>query len=73
MVLMVEKEGVRGGICHVIQWYAKATNKYIKDYDKNKKSSYLEYMEVNTLHGSAMSRNLPLNNFKWVEDISQYD
>ena len=35
MLLMVEK-GIRGGICHAIQRYAKANNKYIKNYDKNK-------------------------------------
>ena len=37
---MVEK-GFRGGICHSINRYTKANNKYMKDYDKNKK--YLEY------------------------------
>ena len=41
MLLMVEK-GVRGGICHAINQYAKANNKYMKDYDKNKESSYLK-------------------------------
>ena len=35
MLLMVEK-GVRGGICHTFHRYAKAHNKYMKDYDKNK-------------------------------------
>ena len=39
-MLMVEK-GIRGGICHYIYRYAKANNKYMKNYDKNKKSSYL--------------------------------
>ena len=42
MLLMVGK-GIRGGICHSIYRYAKANNKYMKDYDKNKKSSYLQY------------------------------
>ena len=40
MVLMVE-EGIRGRICHAMQRYAKANNKYMKDYDKKKKSSYI--------------------------------
>ena len=35
MLLIVEK-GIRGGICHAYHQYAKANNKYIKDYDKNK-------------------------------------
>ena len=34
MLLMVEK-GIRGGICHLIHPYAKANNKYMKDFDKN--------------------------------------
>ena len=35
MLLMVEK-GIRGGICHSIDQYAKANKKYMKDYYKNK-------------------------------------
>ena len=37
---MVEKD-IRGGICDSIYRYAKADNKYMKDYDKNKESSYV--------------------------------
>ena len=50
MLLMVEK-GIRRGICHSIYRYAKANNKYMKDYDKNKESSYLQYWGVNNLYG----------------------
>ena len=42
VLLMVEK-GIRGGICHSIYQYAKADNKYMKNYDKNKEPSYLQY------------------------------
>ena len=42
MLLMVEKD-IRGGICHSIYWYAKANNRYMKDYDKSKESSYIQY------------------------------
>ena len=50
MLSMAEK-GIRGGLCHATQRYAKANNKYIKDYDKIKESSYLNYWDVNNLYG----------------------
>ena len=53
--LMIEKH-VRAGICLPIHRYAKANNKYLKGYDKNKKSSYLQYLDVNNLYGYAMSQ-----------------
>ena len=37
MLLMVEN-GIREGICHYVHQYAKANNKFMKDYDKNKES-----------------------------------
>ena len=72
MLLMVEK-GVRGGIYHSIYQYAKANTKYMKDYDKNKESPYLQYWAVNTLYGWAMLQKLPVNNFEWIEDTSQFN
>ena len=70
MLLMVE-EGIRGGICHSIHRYAKANNKYKKDYDKNIESSYIQYLDANNLYGWEMSQKLPANNFKWIEDTSE--
>ena len=72
MLLMVEKY-IRGGICHSIYQYIKAINKYMKDYDKNKKSSYLQYWDVKHLHGWAMSPKLPVNNFELIKDTSQFN
>ena len=40
MFLMVE-EGIRGGMCHAIHRYAKANNKYMKNYAKDNESSYI--------------------------------
>ena len=36
---MIEK-GIRSGICHAVHRYAKINDNYMKNYDKNKKSSY---------------------------------
>ena len=48
-LLMVQK-GIRGGICDAIHKYAKANNKYMKDHDKNKESTYLKYRDVNIIY-----------------------
>ena len=61
MLLMVKKR-IRGWIFHAIHRYAKANNKYMKDYDKNKESSYLKCWDVNNLYGWATSQKLPVNN-----------
>ena len=63
---MVE-EGIRGGICHSIHRYAKANNKYMKNYNNNEESSYIQYLDANILYGWAMSRKLPVNGFKWTD------
>ena len=69
---MAEKD-IRGRICHVMYSYPKANNKYMKDYDKNKESSYLKYRDVNNLYGWAMSQKLPVHNFEWIEYTSQFN
>ena len=60
MLLMVEN-GIRGVICHAIHRYAKANNKYIKNYN-----SY-----ANNLYGWAMSQSLPADGFLWIENASE--
>ena len=72
MLLMVEK-GIRGGICHSIYQYAKANNKYMKDYDKNNEVSNLKYLDVNNLYGWAMLQKFPVNSFEWIEYTSQFN
>ena len=60
---MVEK-GIRAGISHATHRYAKANNKYMENYDKNKESSYTQYLDAHNLHGWAMSQKLLVNGFK---------
>ena len=72
MLLILEKR-IRGGTCHSTFQYTKATNKYMKDYDKNKESSYIQYWDVNNLYGLAMSQKLPVNNFEWIKDTFQFN
>ena len=54
MLLMVEK-GIRGRIYHTFHRCAKANNRYMKDYDENRESSYLKYWDINNLYAWGMS------------------
>ena len=72
MLLMVE-EGIRGGMCQAVYKYAKANNKYMKNYNKSFISSYLKYLDGSYLYDWAMSHKLPVNNFKWVEDLVEFN
>ena len=47
---MVE-EGIRGGMCQAVYSYAKVNNKYMKNYDKSIKSSFMKYLDTNNLYG----------------------
>ena len=71
MLLMMES-GIRGGMCQSIHRYAKANNKYMNNYDKSIKSSYLMYLDVHNLYGWTMSKKLPVNGCKWENDLSRF-
>ena len=45
----------------------------MKDYDKNKEFSFLQYWDLITLYGWAMSQKLPVNNFEGIKDTSQFN
>ena len=71
MLLNVEK-GIAGKICHAVCWYAKANDKYMKYYVKDKESSYLKYWDINNLYRWAISQKFPEGGFKWVKNTSQF-
>ena len=79
MFQFIEK-GLRGGISYIANRYGKANNKYMTDYDKNKPSKYIMYLDANNLYGWAMSQYLPTGGFKWLKqnkidnlDFKKYD
>ena len=61
-----------GGICQATYRYAKANNKYLKNYDKNHESSYIEYLDANNFYGWTMFQKLPVKIFKWVKKKRNY-
>ena len=66
------EEGIRGGICNKVHSYAEPNIKYMKNYDKNKESSFLIYVGPNNLYGWTMTKKLQVDSFKWVDDLSMF-
>ena len=65
MLLMFE-QGIRGGITQSVHRYASANNHYMEEYDSNKPTNYLQYLDANNLYGWAMSQPLPTGEFRWT-------
>ncbi|CAH3125737.1 unnamed protein product [Porites lobata] len=70
MLMMIEK-GIRGGITHISKRYAEANNKYMKDYNPDEESSFIQYLDANNLYGWAMSQSLPTHGFSWMKKITK--
>ena len=56
-----------------ISIYSKTDNKHTKNFDKGKYSSYITYFGKNNLQGWVMSKKLPMDMFKWSENISYFN
>ena len=69
-MLMMFERGIRGGITHISKRYSEANNKYMKNYNPEKKSKFIQYLDANNLYGWAMSQNLPTHGFKWMKNIT---
>ena len=72
-MLLMGEEGIRDRIFQAIHRYAKANNKYMKNYVKRIISSYLMYLDANNLYKWAISQKLPVNGFKWIKRLSKFD
>ena len=71
-MFLAYEEGIRGGICNKVHSYAETNNKYMKNYDKNKESSFLMYVHANNLYGWAMNKKLPVDGVRSVDDLSMF-
>ena len=67
------KKGLRGGISYIAKRYAKANNKFLNDYDPKKPSTFISYLDMNSLYGWAMSEYLPYGGFKWLKNSDKFD
>ena len=48
-------------------------NEYCPDYDKNKPSTFISYLDMNNLYGLAVNEYLPYKGFKWLKNIDKFD
>ena len=58
--------GIRSAISKAIHRYAKANNKYMKNFNKDMLSSFLMYLDANNLYGWAICKKLPVREFEWI-------
>ena len=72
MYLFIEKR-LRGGISYIAKRYAKANNKYMKNYHPTKLSKFKTYLDINNLYWWAMSSCLPYSGFKWLKNADNFD
>ena len=70
--MFIEKR-LRGGISYIAKRYAKANDKYTKNYDPKKPSTFVTYLDMNNLHGWAISEYLPFGEFKWIKNVDEFD
>ena len=67
------EKGLRGGTSYIAKRHAKANNKYMHDFDSEKLSTFIIYLDKHNLYGSAMSEYLPYARFEWVKNINEFD
>jgi hypothetical protein len=63
-MLLMMKDGMRGGICVISNRYCSANNKYMSNYDPSKPSSFIQQLDANNQYGWAMDQPLPLKDHK---------
>ena len=72
-IYLFTEKGLREGISYIAKRYAKANNKYMKNYDPKKPSKFITYLDMNNLYSWAMSSYLPYGGFKWLKDVDKFD
>ncbi|XP_065211441.1 uncharacterized protein LOC135839374 [Planococcus citri] len=66
-MLYMFENAKRGGISQCSNRYEKANHKYMGEkFDKNKESTFIQYLDANNLYGWAMSKHLPYGGFWWA-------
>ena len=67
MLLMTE-QGIREGVSMISMRYSRTNDKYMKDFNSDEKSKFIQYLDANNLYGWAMSQPLPVSGFKCMKE-----
>ena len=69
------EQSLRGGVTTINKRYFEANNKYLKDFDPKKPSSFIMYVDANNLYGVGLSGKLPIRDFRWLssEEINNFN
>lgn len=62
------EKGIRGGVTQVSNRYAKANNEFMHNYDSSLPSSYLIYLDINSMYCLGMSKPLPKSDFEFIKN-----
>lgn len=65
---LIVEGGIRGGVSQISHRHSRANNPYLKDYDPNKPTKYIMYLDMNNLYGSVMCKPLPTSDFIEIEN-----
>ena len=60
---------LRGGISYIAIRHSEANNNYMKNYDPNKWSKFIECLDKNCLYGWGMNCYLPYGGFQWLKTV----
>ena len=74
-ILMMVEKGIRGGVSMISTRYGKANNHYMKEYDPDKPTKYISYLDANNLYGWAMCKPLPTDCFRFMnkEELKNWE
>ncbi|XP_065678520.1 uncharacterized protein LOC136093437 [Hydra vulgaris] len=67
-VILMLKQGIRGGISTISNRQGISNNKYLETFDESKESTYIQYLDANNLYGWAMSKPIPTHGFEWMNE-----
>jgi hypothetical protein len=68
------ESGIRGGLSQISHRFAKSNNRLAAlneiDFEPDKPNSFIIYLDMNNLYGTAMVKPLPYKDLRWFDDAT---